>query len=536
MRAVSIVPVHTTSAARSCDRMRATTLIVVLLVAASCGRGPSTAFDGTVDAAVDSTVVDAPVDSASPTDAQLSSAKELFSFGFSSARNSELSVDVAASINGTAITAALPFANVTSLVPTFVTTGEVVTVSGLPQTSGVTTNDFTSSVNYLVTAADGSAKTYTVTVSAHSLTDRADFPTVIYPQSVVAGDFNADGKPDLAVANAQGANTVSVMLDTTVAGSRTTTFAPRVDLATGAGPLYLLAGDMNGDGRPDLITANHDASTVSILCNTTASNAATPSFAPKVDFSIAYAYFNIAIGDLNGDGKLDLAIANKNANVVTIWLNTTPVGASPSFAPAVDFATGSMPAFVTIGDLDGDGRPDLAVGTAMTVSVLINQATMGASTPAFAPHVDFSIAGGSESIALVDLDGDGKRDLAIAGYQDIISLMRNTTMQGDAVPSFASRVDYSNHNWPLTMVAGDVNGDGSPDLVTANLYVEGTGGSRVSIFQGTTAVPLALAPDVEFDVGSFPTSVAIADFNLDGRPDVAATSFGQGIVSVLLGR
>src|SRR5205807_1568483 len=139
--------------------------------------------------------------------------------------------------------------------------------------------------------------------------------------------------------------------------------------ATASAPLSVAAGDLNGDGRPDLAVANYGANTVSVLLNTTAPGAATPSFAPRLDFPTGTNPFSVAIGDLNGDGRPDLAAANCGANTVSVLRNTTaPGAATPSFAARQDFATGTEPRSVAVGDLNGDGRPDLVVANLGTQS------------------------------------------------------------------------------------------------------------------------------------------------------------------------
>src|ERR1700689_3701671 len=131
-------------------------------------------------------------------------------------------------------------------------------------------------------------------------------------------------------------------VDSPAADAASMMFGAKIDFATGANPTFVAIGDLDGDGKPDLVTANTNSTTVSVLLNTT--TGATPSFAAKVDFTTNIAPAAVAIGDLNGDGKPDLAVANVGANTVSVLLNTTETGAAtPTFAAAVDFATGSSP-------------------------------------------------------------------------------------------------------------------------------------------------------------------------------------------------
>src|SRR5882724_7969017 len=142
-----------------------------------------------------------------------------------------------------------------------------------------------------------------------------------------------------------------------ITGAATSSFAAKQDFATGASPRSVTVGDLNEDGKLDLAVANVNSNTVSVLLNTTAPGAATTSFATKQDFVTGTAPVSVTVGDLNGDGKLDLTVANFNSNTVSVLLNTTdPGAATPSFAVKQDVTTSEGPIYVSAGDLNGDGK------------------------------------------------------------------------------------------------------------------------------------------------------------------------------------
>ena len=188
---------------------------------------------------------------------------------------------------------------------------------------------------------------------------KTDFVTGSYPSSVAIGDLNGDGKPDLVVANYV-SNTVSVLL-----GIGDGTFGARSDFGAGGIPFSLAIADLNGDGKTDVVTANVSSNTVSVLLGT-----GTGTFGAKSDFSTGIRPESVAIGDLNGDGRPDLTTANEQANTVSVLLGD----GNGSFTSRADFATGDSPRRVVIGNLNGDAYPDLVVANynSNAVSVLLN--------------------------------------------------------------------------------------------------------------------------------------------------------------------
>jgi hypothetical protein len=364
------------------------------------------------------------------------------------------------------------------------------------------------------------------------------FATGSSPFSVALADFNGDGKPDLVVAN-RDSSTVSVLLNTTAPGSTTASFAAQQTFATGSSPISVAAADLNGDGKPDLVVANELDNTVSVMLNTTAPGATIPSFAAQKTFATGSSPGGVAVADLNGDGRTDLAVANVNDNTVSVLLNTTAPGAiSPSFAVQETFATGTNPEFVAVADFNGDGKPDLVVTNANddNVSVLLNTTAAGASAPTFAAQETFFTGQGAASVAVADLNGDGKPDLIVAdAISDLISVLLNTMAPGASIPSFSAQETFATGSEPFSVAVADFNGDGKPDLVVTN--DSSNHPNTVSVLLNTR-VPIIIIPSFAaqqtFATGPGPRSVAVADVNGDGKPDLVVTNEGANTVSVLL--
>jgi len=369
---------------------------------------------------------------------------------------------------------------------------------------------------------------------------KVDFTTASNPQSVAIGDLDGDGKPDLAVAN-YGAATVSVFRNTSTTGSiSASSFAAKVDFATGTNPANLAIGDLDGDGKPDLAVVNYGSTTVSVFRNTsTLGSITTGSLAAKVDFATANNPQSVAIGDLDGDGKPDLVVANYGFASVSVFRNTSTIGSitTGSFAAKVNFATGSQPWSVAIGDLDGDGKPDLAVTNSgsVTVSVIRNTSVSGSiTTGSFEAKVDFTTGTIPRSVAIGDLDGDGKPDLVVANNTfSTLSVLRNTSTSGSITTgSFATKVDFTAGTGPTFVAIGDLDGDGKPDLAVTN-----NSSATVSVFRNTSTsgsiTTGSFASKVDFTTGTTPTSVVIGDIDGDGKPDLAVANYGSNTISVL---
>jgi autotransporter-associated beta strand protein len=352
------------------------------------------------------------------------------------------------------------------------------------------------------------------------------------PTVIATGDLNNDGRPDLAFLQIS-AGAVSVLLNTTAPGDATPTYAPEVTFAVGASPISLAIGDLNGDGRPDLAITNFNSSAVSVLLNTTGTKATTPSYAPRATFATGTDTRAVAIGDLNGDGKPDLAVANYSSNNLSVLLSTTATNAtSPSYAAQVTVYGGGSPTSVAICDLNADGKADLVVANrnSNTMTVLLST---NATTPAYAAPATFATGTNPNSISIGDLNADGRPDIAVNNANSAsVSVYLNTMGANATKASYANPVVFSTGQFPQAISIGDLNGDGRLDLAFAT-----AGDSVANVLLSTTATG-ATAPSyaspATFAAGSVLRSV-IGDFNGDGRTDLAIASPFSDAVSLLLG-
>ncbi|MDZ4120896.1 MAG: VCBS repeat-containing protein, partial [Candidatus Cloacimonadaceae bacterium] len=365
-------------------------------------------------------------------------------------------------------------------------------------------------------------------ISPSAFAAKVDFTTGSSPQGIAIGDVDGDGKADLVVSNYL-SSTVSVFRNTSTTGSITSgSFAAKVDFTTGSYPWGVALGDVDGDGKLDIAVSNYGSNTVSVLRNTSSSGSI--SFAARVDFVTGAYPYAVAIHDLDGDGKPDLALANYTSSTVSVLRNTS-FGGSISFAGKVDFGTGSGPKSIAVSDLDGDGKPDLVVGNsgASNVSVLRNTSSSG--TIGFAAKVDFTTGSNAYGVAIGDLDGDSKREIAVSNYgSGTISVLRNTSTSGSITSgSFATKVDFTTGSGPFGIAIAPLDGDSKPDIVVTNSLSN----SISVLWNSSTSGNISFVAKVDFPTASSPQAIAIGDIDGDGKLELAGTNTGSNSVSVL---
>jgi hypothetical protein len=344
-----------------------------------------------------------------------------------------------------------------------------------------------------------------------------NFPSGYNTGVMVAADFNRDGRPDIAVTTSAGLN---LLLGSGGGTLSAPTNYPYYPYGSGA----LATGDFNNDGKVDLVEADWYSTRIflgdgvgnlSMLTNMSGDN----------NFSVYPAA--VAVGDLNGDGKADIAVANEgnsSGRGVTVGFGR----GDGFFGAPTNCALPETPGDIALGDLNGDGRLDAAVslliysGSSLkSVCVLTNR---GNGTFAISRYYDASIADRHYSLKLVDFNGAGGLDLAVLNYdaQSVTIRLNN----GSGI--FESATNYPVGFRPTSLAAGDFNGDGKVDLA-----VRGGTIARVLLGHGdgsfTVGSPMSVASG---DIS--PGTIAIGDFDTNGTPDLALANYNNISVAIIL--
>ncbi|HTR45860.1 MAG TPA: FG-GAP-like repeat-containing protein [Verrucomicrobiae bacterium] len=373
----------------------------------------------------------------------------------------------------------------------------------------------------------------------------SNFPTTTYaagntPSFVTAAVLRSDSTvSDLIVANSAD-NTISVLLGNSDAnGNADGTFGNQVAYPLGAttdsDPVWIATGDFNNDGIVDLAVANKGSNNISIFFGN-----GDGTFQPATDIAVGISPVSIAAARLNtnstSNNNIDLAVVNQADNTVSILLGDG-TGAFAPAAPAT-IATGRAPSSVASADLNNDGKIDLAVTNANdnTVSVFLGN---GDGTFARAANSPFAVGNSPQYVAIGDFNADGFSDLATANNgaptadntgNTVSILLNQLNANGQPTGSFAppaTERDFPAGNGPVSIAVADYNIDGLPDLAVAA--------------QGDNAVSVLLnlggglfGPFFELPVGTSPASIATADFNDDSKPDVVTANSSSADLSVIL--
>ncbi len=294
-------------------------------------------------------------------------------------------------------------------------------------------------------------------------------------------------------------------------------FAPAINYAVGNSPGNVVAVDVNGDGKLDLICPNWNDGTLSILTNNGSSG-----FGSNAIYTVGSFPTKVVAADVNGDGKVDLICANSGDSTLLVLTNNGLGG----FGSNATYTVGNYATCVVAADVNGDGKMDLICAGGSPVVVLTNNGSGGFVT------ADTYLTNGADWVIAADVNSDGKMDL-ICAHAITLSVLTNNGSGGFALGStlrFPSEVT----DGLLSATVADLTGDGNVSLITASegLYPFYVG--QLSVFTNNGSGSFALASSA--GIGLSPWSVAVADVNGDGKMDLICVTTGRdsdGTLSVL---
>lgn len=378
------------------------------------------------------------------------------------------------------------------------------------------------------------------------------------PFAVAAGDFDGDGVPDIAALTATSIGAV-FLNDTAVDFEG---FAPLAPLATGAKPVGVAVGDIDGDGKPDIVTVNDGDDSVTIALGNGQGGFGQPmrvklagKIGPKLSAGLNPS--GVGLGDISGSGKQDIVVSDKgdgvNPGAVLILLNTSKPGAVSFDAPKT-FQVGVGPNGVGLGDIDRTGRSGIVTpnGGDDSVSVLHNVSTPGTISFMAAANITLPKGSNPTGVGLGDISGSGKQDIVVSnkGSNSVSILLNNGTssptslgknLKPASVSSFAPAVNIGVGLNPTGVGLGDIDRTGSVDIVTANtgdntisiLSNISTSGSPNSVSSTNRPNSLSFAPAITVSVGSQPTGVGLGDISGSGKQSIVVSNRGSSNVTIL---
>lgn len=346
------------------------------------------------------------------------------------------------------------------------------------------------------------------------------------PESVAVGDVNGDGIIDFVTANSS-SDDVAVLLGNTSGGFFGANQSP---FNIGDSPISVVLGDVNDDGFPDIVTANQGSNDVSVLLGDGGANF---SPAPGTPFAVGDSPASVMLGDIDGDSILDLVTANRFADNVSVLIGN----GNGSFVESVDspFDVGRSPSSVVLGDVDSDGSLDLISGNDFDedVSVLLGDGTGGFASAADSPFPVDAGFGSPQAVTLGDMNADGMLDIITANDSGDVSVLLANGIGGYSSSAGSPfEIDSeSSRPEPSSIALGDLNGDNTLDVVIAN----GRNSSDISLFLGDGSGELAPAAGSPFPVGNRPSSVALMDINASGDLDLIIANRDSDDINILLG-
>lgn len=376
-------------------------------------------------------------------------------------------------------------------------------------------------------------------ITAADFAPKVDFSTGgCQVENLTMGDLDGDNKPDMAFGNC---GFLSFFRNTTV--NNVVSFGPKQNFIIGLTTGKVIFADLNGDGKLDVIVSNYQSNSatqnfLSVYRNT--STVGSISFAARQDFATGLTPTGLSVGDINRDGKPEVVVCNERSNTISIFRNNSTVSGIV-LAAKLDIAVGNLPRNVAIIDLTNDGWPDIAASCFSSNSISVRQSTSNTANISFNSLVELSVANNARGLAASDINEDNLPDLISISYNSNggqLNVFRNISVSNSL--SFAARVDFNGitpfFTTPLNITSGDLDGDGKSDVIVTS---EGAPGFTNAVLRNTSSGPTVSFNNPTYfpiSTGIFTNNLsglAIGDISGDGMPDIAVADYSSNSISIL---
>lgn len=348
------------------------------------------------------------------------------------------------------------------------------------------------------------------------------FNTGASPQSVAVGDLNMDGKLDLVLANSAD-NTIYVFINQSTSGNLSLA-APLI--VTAGSPTFVTIGELNKDYRPDIVATNSSGNKISVLHNASTLGSGF-SLSTRADFATGSNPVSVALGNMDlAHGVLHITTANRGDNSLSAF----QIESFGNYIISKVIATGTEPSYITYADIDADGLSEMMVVNSGSSSVSIYRNKRGGSSSgvSFEDKIDFSFGSGVSSAAVSDLDGDGKNDIIGIGG-GVLSFLRSTTSLANI--GFAPKIDFNAQNNPVAIAVADLNGDSRPDILLSDPLA-----NSIQILENKLIAPVVDPPLITSIAplkGPVGAEIVISGSGFDAIPSNNLVSFGSVKATVL---
>jgi gliding motility-associated-like protein len=354
---------------------------------------------------------------------------------------------------------------------------------------------------------------------------------------VCSCDLDGDGKPDLA-ATKQGATATDIIVSRNASTIGSLSFVTTL-VATSSSMANLACGDLDGDGKPELLAsrAGSTRNEIFIFKNNSSSGTISLAAPTKLLIDVGQFAFRINIRDMNLDGKPDLIVTNSNVstgdNTIYIFSNQSSVG-SVSFnsTPVKVPITGATTTYgLDVQDLDGDRRPEIIVNQFNNSDIFIVPNTSSGSLVSFGTVQRIAVTGTLNHLATADFNKDGKLDIAVTSAFDKKAFLLLNTSSGNAF-SFAAPLTMDTGDGPFGIDVADIDGDDDADIVIGNIGISSSSTELTVLSNnGNTSSPGFTTFNI--NVGKASRNVRVGDLDGDGKPDIAYTTVAGNSLDII---